>query len=61
MLLHHRKMHCITRREALVGEHNLFGTFDSSPVNREDVIHCVQKRVESRLDVVAAMNGDVAM
>src|SRR6266516_683574 len=28
VLLHHRQMHCIARRQAFVTEHNFFGTLD---------------------------------
>jgi hypothetical protein len=41
MVPHDRQVHCITRRETLVGKDNLFGALDSGPVNREDFIHRV--------------------
>jgi hypothetical protein len=61
VLFHHSQMNCIMRGEALVAKDNLFGALDNGPVNRQDLVHHPQKRVEGGLDVVAAIDGDVAM
>lgn len=50
-----------TRGEAQVAKDNLLGALGNCSVNRKDFIHHVEKCVESRLDVVAAIDGDVAM
>ena len=61
VLLHHRQMHGLARGEALVAKDDLLGALDSSSVNWKDFIHYIQKRVEGRLDVVAPIDGDVAV
>ena len=61
MLFHHREMHRIAHGEMLVAKYNLFGALDNRPVHRKDFVDCIQKRVEGWLDVVAAIDGDIAM
>ncbi len=59
MLLHHGQMYGIPRREMLVSEDNLLRPFDDTEFHREDFIDCVEKSIESRLNVMSAIDRGI--
>jgi hypothetical protein len=59
--LHDGEMESISRREPPASEQDPLGALDVGRLHREHVVTDSQKRVESRLDGVAAVDGGVAV
>ncbi len=59
MLLHYCKVHGVSCREAGISENKLFRAFHDCLINRQHLIHNGEQGIESWLDCVAAIYGDV--
>lgn len=60
-LLHYREVNGIAWRQAPVAQDNLFRTFGGRYVNRQNLIHYAQKRIERRLNCIPAIHGCITM
>ena len=61
VLLHNCQMDSIAGGEATIAENDLLGALKSVSVDRQDFVHGLQDRVVSRLDVMVAIEGRIAM
>ncbi len=61
MMFHHGQVDCIAGRKPIVSEDELFSSFRGGKIHWEYFVHRVEQRVERRLYVATAINGDVAM
>jgi hypothetical protein len=61
MLFHDGNMDCIAGRQASILQNNLFCALHRLAIYRENLIDNAQQRIESRLDCIPAIDGDVAV
>src|SRR5438093_2166404 len=61
LLLHHGEMDGIARRQPFVSEHDLFRPLGGRHIYRENLVHNAEERIESGLDGIPPLNGDVPM
>ena len=54
-------MHGISGRQSSIAKHNLLGTLDNSPVNRENFIDNVKNCIEGRLDILMPVHCAVSV
>lgn len=61
MPLHDRQMKRIASRQSSLSEHDVLRSFEVLELDREDLIDDSQERIESRLNCVSPIDGDVSM
>ena len=61
MPLHDGEMYGVAGGKANAAEDDLFCAFGGGPVDGKDIIHHAEKRVECKLNIVAAVDGGVTV
>jgi hypothetical protein len=61
MVFHNGDMRCISRRRLTIPQGNLLRTLCDGPINSQHLIHDADQSVETGLDCVAAVDGDLAV
>jgi hypothetical protein len=54
-------VHCVTSGQLPISEDDLFGSLDYCLINSQHLVHYAKQGVESRLNGIAAINGNVTM